>query len=116
MQRCCLPNKILISANHLHLNTLNNLVRLGLHGGPTFVPSYGGQVKAPQGQQRNLLTSTSLYVSLQLPLNFARVEELLQVNILQYKNRKKVTRLKQDQEAVSLLKSQTLTVDSIARD
>lgn len=111
----------MIGADHPHLITPIEPVRLGPPGGPAAINTRLGWTL--QGPARILEEKLKSQQCLHITINpsmvelFQNVERLWQTYILPIRSKGLVTRLKQDQEALTLLQTQTMRVlvDGVSR-
>lgn len=112
---------LLIGADHPHLITLIEPVRLGPPGGPAAVKTRLGW--SLQGPARvvgdNVKSQQCLHIAVNPSMTelFQNVERLRQADVIPNRYEKSVTRSKQDQEALDLLQSQNVRVliDGVSR-
>lgn len=106
---------ILIGADHPHLLTPIEPVRLGLPGGPAAIHTrLGWTLQGPARLvQQTLSEQQCLFttVSPQTTELMANVQKLWQMDVLPFRSDKVVTRSKEDQEAVEMLEAKTARVE-----
>ncbi len=112
---------LLIGADHPHLITPIEPVRLGPPGGPAAVRTrLDWSLQGPAivfGDNVNSHQCLHIAVNFSMTELFQNVERLWQADVIPNRSEKSVTRYKQDQEALDLLKSKTVRVmiDGVSR-